>query len=63
LRVEGDWSSDVCSSDLFELFIRDLFSTNNIVKTVRAQQSIRDSKFGRDNTRPRVLHGPWRGVP
>jgi hypothetical protein len=30
------------------MFIRDIFSMNNMIKTVRAQQSMPDCKFGRD---------------
>jgi len=35
----------VTSKKYFEMFIRDIFCTNDMVKTIRAQQSASDSKF------------------
>jgi len=36
----------ITSKKYFEMFIRGTFSMNNMVKTVRAQQSTRGCKFG-----------------
>jgi len=44
-----------------EVPIRNISGANNMVEAVFTQQSVRSGKLGR-YAKPRVWHGPWRGV-
>jgi hypothetical protein len=46
--LDGDWSSDVCSSDLFEIHRIDLFTDNTAYNNTRGVYMIKDNRTGKE---------------